>query len=940
MSLSHNFAITGFVVLLIWALGPVAWADMVVERSAGVPVVRVQADKIAVWQDGDGVVVVAAGQGGVQGVGQGVDVLTVRNGYGVRVAGAGPWQVRKGDDAWLVRPGDAKVRQANVQVLRDGVQVPAGAALEVTLQGKTQTVWAVPQQVGMARATAGLPTTLVGVRAAAGGPQLAKVVDDVPLTTKPMTVEKPLPMVRQVSGKIVKASHDRVPSLQAVALPLVSVDELLARVMPAAGASTSQPLPMVMPVQIGAMYRPGAVQPLAPELLAAWQQAKQQANQHALAEKDAAAKISPTSWLDTAVPEAPMEASATVPNPAIAEGGDYGISASLPPTVQGPLLPQGKVAGVLDKGGEDYATALNDAWGMLADSPETGRDAAVARRALAGFYLAWQRPEEALGVLGLLPVRADGKPADDLARLLGGMATVLRGRVLTDKEIAAWFDQNEGLAKHAKLWRAVAWQAKGEPAHALNVWPQEKGVLPEYPAWMREQVLVAQADALVQAGDPTVARTVLDDLQASFVSSSAPVPVAVLRLAGVVRLGTKDEQAGLEFLSQAAADGSTETEQRAWAKYTFVRALKQRDDLTDAQYRDYLADLALDWRGDALEREVLRQLATVELKLNDPRGALGHWQKLVEAFPTMPDMQEVTKQMRTAVLQVFDQENPNPPDALTLLGLYYDFRELIPNDPAGDQIHARMAQVLTDMGLWDRAVAVLDGQLKFRPLLPVEQGRLALQLAQVHVAAGRPEQALQVLDTWHEQAANNLLKHRWSLAEATALLALNRPADVAQALKDLPDDAEVQAEAQRLRLEASAALENWPAVVTEVQPMLPTNLAPDDTRAQLNVLRLATAYGALQDAQGLDALQKKYQADWAALPQLADGVGAVAASSGVSASVPGAGPLASLTGALAQANALADQIVSSRMRLKQQAAERDDYNAKMQYMELLPPPVL
>jgi tetratricopeptide (TPR) repeat protein len=921
--------LVGVVLCVGWAMGPVAWAEIVVERTAGVPVVRVMADKVAVWQDGDGVVVVAAGAGDVQGVGAGASVVSVRGGHGVRVAGKGPWQVRKGEEAWLVRPGDAKVRQANVQVLRDGVQVPAAAKLEVTLQGETQTVWAVPQTVGMAAGMKELPVTLVGVRAAAAGVSLAKVNEGVALAGKHVAdAGVKLPKEAKAPAlKTAQANTEKLPNLPAVAQPMVSVDEMLAGVMPAAGptekgVSTTRLKPMVVPVRIGVMYQPGAVQPLAPELLAAWQQTQQST----LEMQERAGAVSPTSWLDGAVQEAQS----------------MGVSATLPPAVQGPVLPMGKVAEVLDKGGEDYATALNDAWGVLAESPETGRDAAVTRRALAGFYLAWQRPEEALGVLGLLPVRNDGKPADELARLLGGMATLLRGDALADNAIKAWFDQNDDLAKHAKLWRAVAWHKQGEHARALDVWPQEKGVLPEYPAWMREQVLVAQADALVQAGDPAVARKVVDDLQASYASATTatPVPVAVLRLAGVVRLGTADEQAGLELLAQAAADGPGDAEQRAWAKYTFVRALKQREDLTDAQYRDYLADLALDWRGDVLERTVLRQLAAVELKLEDPRSALGHWQQLVESFPTMPDMPDVTQQMRAAVLQVFDQENPNPPDVLTLLGLYYDFRELIPNDPAGDQIHARVAQLLTDTGLWDRAVAVLEGQLNFRPLPPVEQGRLALQLAQVHVAAGRPEQALQVLDTWRGQAVNTLLRQRWSLTEAQALLALNRPTDVAQALKDLPDEPEIQVQAQRLRLEAAAAMQDWPNVVADVQPRLPASLNPSDTLAQLKVLQLATAYGALKDAQGLDALQKKYQADWPALPQLADGVGAVAASSGVSASVPGVGPLASLTGALAEANALADQIVSSRLRLKQQAAEREEYNAKMQYMELLPPPVL
>lgn len=581
-----------------------------------------------------------------------------------------------------------------------------------------------------------------------------------------------------------------------------------------------------------------------------------------------------------------------------------------------------------------YFDEVSDALQAIAETPEKSVRERDAEMALAGVYLTWERPEEALAVLGQLPQRSDKLPVSAQARLYTAVAQLAKG----EKPEDALLDLGGPLAAHGKLWKAVAASEAGDYATALKMWPQERGLLPQYPGYLRELAQKAQATALVMVGDRSMAMKVVDELVGGYDSSST-VPVGLTRLQGLVRLGTPDEAKGLEYLA-AAAESTREPAEAFRAKFEFVRALQQRNDLSDEQVRTYLTDLWFDWRGDDLERDVLSTLADLYDKAGESRTALQYWQTLVRAYPKSQDLGRITEKMTDAFLKVFDPENPKTYDTLEYVGLYYDFSELVPNDGRGDLVQEQVARLLVDANLWDRAVPILEQQLQYRPLDAVAQGRLALLLAEANGNLGRAADGIKILDKWAHVATTSVLAREWKIEEAKLMMKLNRPANALKALASLPktDD-----EARDLRIEAAWAAQDWSASVPLLQERLAQVLASalvSDTGAQLATFRLGYAYGQLRQGQELDALSKRYETGLARLPQLADDVGAVAASSGVSASVVAAGPLAPLTTALNDLNRMTENVEATRNAVAAQREQQKEYNDKMRYMELLPPPAI
>ncbi len=589
---------------------------------------------------------------------------------------------------------------------------------------------------------------------------------------------------------------------------------------------------------------------------------------------------------------------------------------------------------LLPQRGGNYQDELAYMLQAIAEAPEGSNRERDARMALAGFYVAWQRPEEALSVLGTLPKRADGLPVSPQARLFVAISELARGK----EPKRGLLDQGGVLGPHAKLWQAVVASRTGDFAGALELWPQERGILPQYPGYVREMAQLAQAQALVMVGDRKVARSVIDQLMAGYKNPES-VPVGMVRLAGLVRLGTPDEQQGLELLARAA-ESKRDLAEAYRAKFQFVRALQQRHDLSDEQVRTYLTDLWFDWRGDDLERDVLDVLGDLYEKANEPREALQYWQTLVRAYPANHELGRITERMTNAFLKVFDPENPKIYDPLEYIGMYYDFSELVPNDSRGDLVHEQVARLLVDANLWTRALPIIEHQLRYRPLDAAAQGRLSLMLAKAYGNLGEAGEGVKIIDRWQHAATTTALAKEWKMLEADLLLQLKRPKAVTAALAKQPND---DADVRDRRIEAAWNATDWNLAIPLLEQKLaavPSAQLVDDTDAQLALFRLAYAYSQVRDTAKLDALGTRYGTALAKLPTLAGGLGAVAAGTGVSASLVAMGPLAPLTTALNSLNRMSDSMAEKRLDIVKTRKDQQEYNDKMRYMELLPPPAL
>ncbi|MBI1308843.1 MAG: hypothetical protein GC129_03145 [Proteobacteria bacterium] len=894
------------------AMAANALAHVSVDTAAGKVVVKVDAPRLVAWQpDHDHMVILADGTGDVEIEGlpttwQG-DYVYQNGMHGISLKGQmGGWSVLQQGNQWLVREGEPAQKKVGALLLKDGWRVDgkAVARRQIDLDGKSWVVATVPSPEYVDGSVVGAVKagTLPG-----GGSEVSAKVEggttggesDV---SKITVVKKP-------------AAEGMAP---------VSVGQMLAKLEPASGDVQKVAPKLEAPAGVvsAAVVQgdEGKVATHGAEAIAATPTPK--------AEGEAVMQAYPVGEVDGIYVPGTL-VSVTVPADILRGGETHGARAQVPPVSEEEV--DGAVVEQLFPAREgDYTTALSERMHAVAEASTTGM-ARDAKRDLVAFYLAWQRPQEAIGVMQTMDKREDGLPADGVARLYWGLAQL----AMHQEGTAHAFDQGGALAPHAQLWRAVAAAEREDYGVALKEWPRQRGILPQYPDYLRAFAQQAQATSLVMVGDKKVAGKVVDTLVSQYPVGQAPA--ALVRLQGLVRMGTPDEREGLNDLASAAEATKVDPVTAYRAKFEFVRMLAQRHEISDAQEKNYLEQLWLDWRGDGLERDVLGVLADLYEKAGEPREALERWQTLVRAYPNIPDLNAVTDRMTQAFVDVFDPENPRSYDTLTYLGLYYDFRELVPNDVRGDSVQEAVAKMLADNTLWARAAPILEQQLAYRPLDRAAQGRLALLLAEVYRREGRAGDALKLLDKWEKVASGTDQQRAWKLAQAEALMDLGHYDSAKRALQGVEGS-----QALQLRVDADWQLKNWSGAADGLKQALDgvtDEMLAKDSEAQLDLFRLAYAYGQMKDGDALEKLQARYEKALAGLPKLADGVNAVAAGTGI-ASTEGGGVMAPLTGALADINSLTDQVNALRAQRKKVLEEREDYDNKMKYMELLPPPVI
>lgn len=578
-----------------------------------------------------------------------------------------------------------------------------------------------------------------------------------------------------------------------------------------------------------------------------------------------------------------------------------------------------------------------DLWYKTPDEVANSPAVVEARRHIADHYLAWQRPTEALAELSLQPERAPGVPAYPEDRLRMAIALIAANQPEKAQPLLR-MDATYRPEDRA-IWQAVALEQTGQAASAVEAWPTQDQTLETYPEWLRRKALLSRTDALLQAGLKSSARATADSAAKEY--GKADLPPAWLLRQGLARLQTADERQGMELLAEASAN-PTDATTAMHAKYEFVKTLQRRNELEDKQVSDYLEDLRLYWRGDDLEEKVLVDLGDAYLKQGDYRNALSRWRTLTRVYPSTPGMPAITQKMTTALLGAFDPENPYQYDAITYLGLYFNFRELLPDDARGDRVMERVGTILTDTTLSERAIPVLEQVLQYRADEPIDQARLALVLAEAYRQFGKPDMAVRTLDKYKPMAVNSIQQQQWPLAEARALLDLGKPTEAQAALATPLADAN-PAQALELRSEAAWQLEEWATLRDLLAPAV-ARFNPEQLSAhsdqQVMLLRLAYALTQLGQRTALEALLARYNAEWDKVPHLTDSIAALATQAGA-ANVPGGDrSLAQVTAALGGLNAFTDQFRQRAADIQREAEEREEYNAKMRFMDLLPPPSL
>jgi hypothetical protein len=747
----------------------------------------------------------------------------------------------------------------------------------------------------------------VGYPAVAGAGVSMLVLKD---GTYPAPVVAPVKPVKALKAAKKPVRHDvrtvaefGGPSLRAVALPLTSMEEIGSA---AVLYDPGQVLPFTLPE--GWVREGGKVVPVA-------QARRREGLVRALSSVDmaleAAGQVAP-------VAEVPVVAAPVDVTAAVSETQTGSMAAPVAAGAGLPLWPDVSDTRAYRPEAEKLLHQVVAA---------AANDKPAARERLTVFDLAWGRAVEARAVLVLNPaVTARGTLLNALAMIERGHgAEALPLLDKLDKAQPAW-------RPHLALWRATALAQAGRNGEALQAWPTQTGLLPQYPPRLRELAQLAHAAALAEAGSLADARAFADGLAAGYVSGTAPPRLVMVQ--GLSRLNTRDERDGLDLL--AAVAGQRDDPQSAWeAKLAFVQTLERRGELARPQYIRYLEELARFWRGGKVEVTALRELGKQYVLARDYRAALTAWQRLVRIAPDLPDMADLTDQMTAALLAAFDPESPASYDPLQYLGMYYDFKELIPADDRGDRILERVTELLLQLGLPERAKPVAEQLVKFRLKDPVAQGRVALLLAQAQRDTGDGAGALMTLDQWRKVMTTTVLKDEWQVAEAHTLADLGKLDSAQKTLSGRRDPAVAPVQA-----DLAWQRQDWPTLAATLKPVV-KGMSPAEVSGTLplSVLKLAYAEAENRNRAALLQLEGKWGGRSGASGQAV--LGALGGTVGVTPSAElAAQPLGQVAGTLAVMEQLTAEISSTRAQAAEIHEEQRQYDDKMRYMELLPPPAL
>ena len=505
--------------------------------------------------------------------------------------------------------------------------------------------------------------------------------------------------------------------------------------------------------------------------------------------------------------------------------------------------------------GRPYLMRLRELEQAVAAAPAAQRN--PPRLALARFLLANGFAVEADGVLTNMARAQPALANTELYHSLKGAASLMAGNL---EEAAAQLRSTTlDRAPEIAMWRVALDMAEGDQAAAIAQLSRGPDMTRNYPAPYANRLGLAIAEALVDLGDIPAARDRLDAVAANAPSAAEEGQEQYLRGRLALLEGKPDEA---REIWSALARGEP-SPARVLATLALVDEEMKEKRMTPEQATQRVESLRYVWRGDDLEFAVLRKLGELAIESGDVLKGLRTLRDLIALKPDSREVTAVTQQMSTAFQKFFLDGGADKLSPIAAIGMFNEFRNLIPKGPAGNAMIRNLADRLIKVDLLDQAAALLEDQVKNR-LSGVEKAEAGSRLAFTRLLDGKPKDALAALqDSDMPGLPEDLVRDRNRLA-ARALADLDRVPDALARIAGDPTP-----DADKLRAEIAWNAANWPVAAASLAKLVgdpPAGDAPLPDEQARRVLRYAAAEALAGDQAGLDATRKKFGAAMAKGP--------------------------------------------------------------------------
>jgi len=475
-------------------------------------------------------------------------------------------------------------------------------------------------------------------------------------------------------------------------------------------------------------------------------------------------------------------------------------------------------------------------------------DANHARQVLARFYLANGFSAEALGVINLMQALDPALQSDRRLQTMRAAANFMMGRYRdAHNDIAgAAFDSD----RDAALWRGLIDAAMENWDEAKVELDRAEPVLNHYPPEWQARQRIAKAQTALGLGHLEVA-----DAAVARLPGNLPRAVqleADIAHARLLAAESRGREAGAMFdMAQNGADERIAAE----AIYYRIDVALKAGVMSDMAAIDALERLRFRWRGDILELKTLRKLASLYFGKQRWRDGLHILRLAAQTFPNEDMARKAQDDMRQAFETLYIRGKADKIPPVEALSIFYDFIDLTPIGPDGDEMIRRMSERLVAVDLLGPAADLLHYQVTKR-LDGVARAQVASRLAMIYLMDQKPQQALDAIRSTQISTLPDEVNHQRLLLEARAFAGLKQWDNALDLIAVDP-----ASDTARLRADIYWESGRWAIAAQKAEEVLAIRWSdgtPLSAGEREDVMRAAVAYSLANDETSLDRLREHF----------------------------------------------------------------------------------
>lgn len=478
---------------------------------------------------------------------------------------------------------------------------------------------------------------------------------------------------------------------------------------------------------------------------------------------------------------------------------------------------------------------------------------------LAKMQLASGRGAEALGFLGFAAAEIPELVQNPEFLSLRGVAKAFdwkTGEAFKDLSSPILEDFEE-----IDIWKGFALADLGDWQQAYEVLPDNLSMIRDYPAEIKNRLVIALAEIYLRAGEREKAEKLFELIEDGDTLNLAH-DAALKYLQGEAARQRGDIETTKELWSELA-EGADDL-YRVKAGLALTRLKVEQGEMKPAEAIDNLERLRYAWRGDELE-------ATVGYWLGRTYFESGQYVKglkiMRDAATLVPDTilgRRITGDMASLFRDFYLGDELDDVSPLDAVALYEEFTELVPPGSEGNQVISRLAEHLVRADLLGRAGDLLTYQINHR-LSGDEAARTATRLAAIQLIDKNGAGALQSLnkatDFLKDLPPEIATQDRFDEISLLRARALSLNNQTQQAL-DIIENLRPSAENNRLRADIAWRSGFWDDAAYALEDViLDENISltrPLSDEHAMLILQRAVALNLSGDRIGLANLREKF----------------------------------------------------------------------------------